>query len=174
MSTIVNGNNIEKLMLLQEDLIKAYKKTERRQCTMRRRNQQRHHSTTSHRPHLEGAIHESRGGRRADGVGPPGGCAMRPNTRMMLLAACFLLPNFAGFAVFTLGPVLFSFVASFTNWNLMHTVPFRFVGLDNYIALVQDPRFWLYFVNTVYFMLGMPIAIAGSLFLADVEHGCAA
>jgi len=81
-------------------------------------------------------------------------------------ALCFLLPNFLGFCTFTLGPVVFSLGASFTNWNLMKTVPLRWVGFANYVKLVHEPKFWLYFVNTAYLMLGMPIAIAGSLFLA--------
>lgn len=90
------------------------------------------------------------------------------NTKRLsvLTAFCFLLPNFAGFCVFTLGPVLYSMGASFTNWTLMKTVPPRWVGLDNYVRLFHTPEFWLYLVNTGYLMLGMPIAIAGSLFFA--------
>ena len=30
----------------------------------------------------------------------------------------------------------------------------------------NDPRFWYYFYNTVYLMLGLPFSVAGSLFLA--------
>jgi len=81
-------------------------------------------------------------------------------------ALCFLLPNFLGFVVFVAGPVLFSLGVSFTNWDLQRTVPFRFVGFENFVALAHDPEFWLYFVNTAYLMLGMPLAIAGSLALA--------
>ena len=91
---------------------------------------------------------------------------MSSKVRLTLIAVLFLLPNFLGFCVFTAGPVLFSLVASFTNWNLMKTVPFHFVWFDNFIQLVHDQEFWLYFVNTIYFMFGMPISIAGSLFLA--------
>lgn len=82
------------------------------------------------------------------------------------IALVFLLPNFLGFLVFMLGPVVFSLGASFTNWNLMRTVPLRFTGFENFHALFQSEDFWLYSINTLYFMLGMPIAIAGSLFLA--------
>jgi len=82
------------------------------------------------------------------------------------VAMAFLLPNFLGFVVFTAGPVLFSLTVSFTNWNLQQTVPFAWTGAQNYVEMVADPQFWLYFANTVYLMLGMPVAIAGSLFLA--------
>ena len=78
----------------------------------------------------------------------------------------FLLPNFLGFVVFTAGPVLFSLGIAFTNWDLQRTVPFRFIGLRNFIEMFSDPEFWLYFLNTAYLMLGMPVAIGGSLLLA--------
>lgn len=90
--------------------------------------------------------------------------------RTTLIAACFLLPNFLGFVVFLLGPVGFSLGASFTNWSLVQETPLRWVGLDNYADLVRSQDFWLYFTNTVYLMLGLPLSIAASLFLAILLH----
>ena len=81
-------------------------------------------------------------------------------------ALAFLLPNFLGFLVFTAGPLLFSLGVAFTNWNLQRTEPFHWVGLGNFFELFGEQEFWLYFLNTAYFMLGMPVAIAGSLILA--------
>ena len=81
-------------------------------------------------------------------------------------AMVFLAPNFLGFLTFTVGPVLFSLFISFSNWNLQRTIPFQWTGLGNFLELLHDPNFWLYFVNTGYLMLGMPLSIAGSLFLA--------
>ncbi len=91
---------------------------------------------------------------------------MRKGQSTTIIAMLFLLPNFLGFGVFMLGPVLFSLGASFTNWNLMRTVPLRWVGLENFAKLFSSQEFWLYFINTVYLMLGMPVSIAGSLLLA--------
>ena len=85
-------------------------------------------------------------------------------------ALLFLAPNFLGFFVFTAGPIVFSFAASLTNWNLERSVPLRFVGLKNYGDLWHDNEFWLFLANTVYLMLGMPIAIAGSLWIATLLH----
>jgi multiple sugar transport system permease protein len=93
---------------------------------------------------------------------------MSRNTRITLVGFCFILPNFVGFCTFTLGPVLFSLAAAFTNWNLMKTVPFRFVWFDNFAKLFSSPDFWLYSINTIYLMVGMPFAIGGSLFLAII------
>lgn len=76
------------------------------------------------------------------------------------------MPNFLGFAVFTAGAVLFSLVVSFSNWNLQGTIPFQWVGLQNFKELLTDGKFWLYFANTIYLMLGIPVSVAGSLLLA--------
>ncbi|MBI3919830.1 MAG: sugar ABC transporter permease [Armatimonadetes bacterium] len=84
----------------------------------------------------------------------------------LLSALGFLLPNFLGFVIFTAGPVLFSLGVSFSNWNLQQTIPFQWIGFGNFVELFHDPQFWLYFANTGYLMLGMPVAIAGSLFMA--------
>jgi len=78
----------------------------------------------------------------------------------------FLMPNFIGVLVFCVGPVLFSLIISFSNWNLQHTQPFRWIGLQNFLDLVTSQDFWLYFINTAYLMLGFPFAIGGSLLLA--------
>lgn len=88
------------------------------------------------------------------------------SNRDLKAAVAFLLPNFLGFCVFTAGPVIFSLVVAFSNWNLMRTIPFRWIGFENFGEMFGDPKFWLYFINTGYLMLGMPIAIACSLFLA--------
>jgi multiple sugar transport system permease protein len=81
-------------------------------------------------------------------------------------AFLFLMPNFLGFLVFCVGPVLFSLIVSFSNWNLQQTQPFRWVGFQNFFDLVTSQEFWLYFINTAYLMLGLPFAIGGSLILA--------
>jgi multiple sugar transport system permease protein len=81
-------------------------------------------------------------------------------------AILFLLPNLLGFLIFTVGPVLFSLVVSFSNWRLQRTVPFQWIGLTNFAELFHTEDFWLYTINTLYLMIGIPISIAGSLALA--------
>ncbi len=44
----------------------------------------------------------------------------------------FLMPNFAGFLLFTLFPVVLSLGMAFTNWTLKPSVPREFVGLRNF------------------------------------------
>jgi multiple sugar transport system permease protein len=84
----------------------------------------------------------------------------------VLVALLFLLPNLLGFVVFTAGPVVFSLVASLTNWNLQEPNTTSFVWGANYVELFHDKEFWLYLLNTIYFMLGIPVSIVGSLWLA--------
>lgn len=83
-----------------------------------------------------------------------------------LMAMLFLLPNLLGFLVFTVGPVLFSLIVSFSNWRLQRTVPFAWVGFANFSEMFHTQEFWLFILNTVYLMAGIPISIAGSLLLA--------
>jgi multiple sugar transport system permease protein len=88
--------------------------------------------------------------------------------RDFLAALAFLLPNFIGFLAFTAGPVLLSLYMSFTNWSMRKSIPLEWVGFRNYTDLFSDGDFWFYLYNTGYFMLGIPFAIAGSMFLANL------
>jgi ABC-type sugar transport system permease subunit len=49
-------------------------------------------------------------------------------------------PNMVLFAVFTFWPIFFTFYLSFTDWNMIRPVR-TFVGLENYLTLVQNPLF---------------------------------
>ncbi len=93
------------------------------------------------------------------------------------IAMLFLAPNIVGFAVFTLIPVIAAIALSLFEWNLFH--PPKFVGLGNFINLLgwhkekagwvaNDPEFWKYLGNTLFFMLAIPVNMAGSMFLAIV------
>src|SRR2546423_1909987 len=85
-------------------------------------------------------------------------------------ATLFLLPNFLGFLAFIAGPVLVALFAAFTNWDLQEPGKVHWIGLENFRELLRDRNFWLYFINTLYLMLGIPLAIAGSLILAMLLH----
>jgi multiple sugar transport system permease protein len=76
-------------------------------------------------------------------------------------------PALAILAVFFLGPVLASFALSLTDFDVYAIADLdrlRFVGVGNYRALLESPRFWLAVRNTAYFVLvGGPLSIAVSL-----------
>ncbi len=60
----------------------------------------------------------------------------------------FVTPFLLGLLVFRLLPFLYTFVISFTNWNLMMGEK-SFTGLDNYKRLLSDKNFYIALRNTV-------------------------
>jgi multiple sugar transport system permease protein len=54
----------------------------------------------------------------------------------------FISPWIVGFLLLTLVPVVATFVFTFLNLRLNQQQPVRFVGLDNYADLLNDPRAW--------------------------------
>ncbi|OIO74515.1 MAG: hypothetical protein AUJ85_05390 [Elusimicrobia bacterium CG1_02_37_114] len=88
----------------------------------------------------------------------------RKNWQDIIAGYTFILPNFTGFLVFTSIPVIASLVLAFLSWDIL--TPAKFVGFNNFITLFKDKDFWYYLYNTVFFMLGIPLSMAFSLFLA--------
>lgn len=79
----------------------------------------------------------------------------------------FLSPFFILFGVFGLAPILFTVYVSFFNWDLLGTQ--EWVGLDNYIELVQDSRFYSSLGNTLsIFLLSSVPQLISALLLALV------
>lgn len=78
----------------------------------------------------------------------------------------FISPWIIGFCAFTLFPMLFSFITSFTNWNGL-VLP-EFVGMKNYIQiLANDNSFWLSLRNTLYYVgISVPLNTVISIVLA--------
>jgi ABC-type sugar transport system permease subunit len=70
--------------------------------------------------------------------------------RNTLVGLSFILPNFAGFFVFVLIPVLFSLVLSVMKWDGFN--PMKFVALDNFFTIFRDSVFrasiWRTFLYT--------------------------
>ncbi|MCU1404203.1 MAG: sugar transporter permease [Glaciihabitans sp.] len=60
----------------------------------------------------------------------------------------YVAPFFLLFGLVGLFPLGYTFVVSLNDWNLL-TGPAGFVGLDNYIAELNDPFFWNSLLNTV-------------------------
>ncbi len=82
-----------------------------------------------------------------------------------LTAYSFIAPNFIGFAVFTLGPIIFAFMLAFMHWDGSN--PIEFAGLDNFFKLFRDRVFQAAFWNTIiYTGFTVPLTLACSLGLA--------
>ena len=92
--------------------------------------------------------------------------------RNTLIAYSFLAPNFLGFILFTLVPVIFSIGLSFMNWGGGASI--TWAGLDNFRFIFRDFSFTksnlgISLRNTMYYTLAtVPLTIACSLGLAMV------
>jgi multiple sugar transport system permease protein len=107
----------------------------------------------------------------ADDLGPP-----RPRRRLgraadalrrpeLFWALLFLSPWLIGFVVFTAGPMVWSLVLSFTDYDVLN--PPRYVGLENWSQLLQDPRLLKSLRNTFFYAaLHVPLSMAVALGLA--------
>ncbi len=77
----------------------------------------------------------------------------------------YILPALIIVLVFRTLPILSSFTASFTDYDIggFH----GFVGFANYARMLSDARFWQSVLNTVFFVLGVvPAGLLIPLFLA--------
>lgn len=83
------------------------------------------------------------------------------------MGLAFSSPFLIGLVVFTLYPTGASAYYSFTDFNLFQ--PPRWVGLDNYQAMLHDERLGKAIVNTLYItILGVPLSIVLALAGAHV------
>lgn len=79
----------------------------------------------------------------------------------------FISPWIIGFGLFTLIPMIASFVYSFTDWNMFQKA--QNVGLSNYKKLFHDEMFWKALYNTFYYALFYVIlSTLLSLFIAVI------
>lgn len=86
----------------------------------------------------------------------------RKNT---LTALSFIAPNFIGFFLFTLIPVIFSLILAFMKWDSFGTP--EFVGLKNFSKMLNDDTFWISLKNTFLYTIGVvPLTLICSLGLA--------
>lgn len=96
---------------------------------------------------------------------PPARRRSRLRLRNTLIGWSFILPNFIGFALLTLVPVVVLFYMSFTNWNVFGKADFT--GLANFQRLVGDGSFRIALLNTLYYSaMHIPLTIVVSLGLA--------
>ncbi|PWJ50235.1 carbohydrate ABC transporter membrane protein 1, CUT1 family [Quadrisphaera granulorum] len=103
-------------------------------------------------------------------AGASGAPASRRRRRQAIVAWGFCLPFVAVFTVFMLGPLLGSFAMSFTDFTARDIrTPFavNVVGIDQYSALLSDPRFLRSLgVTAVFVVVGIPITMLVALALA--------
>lgn len=87
-------------------------------------------------------------------------------------AFIFLLPVMLIMCVFIFYPIVDSFRISTLNWNGI-SADTTFIGLDNWVKLIQDKSFWLAFKNNIIIMvcsiiIQIPIGLAEATFIEFV------
>ena len=88
-------------------------------------------------------------------------------TKRDLVAYSFIAPNFIGFCVFTLIPIIFAFALAFMKWDGSN--PIQWAGISNFTRLWKDTFFIAAFKNTIIYCIGtVPLTMIASLALAIV------
>lgn len=91
----------------------------------------------------------------------------RMKVREAIAGYLCLLPNFLGFAVFTVIPVIMGFMISLTDYQGFPG--FKFVGFSNYVTMFHDALFLSALKNNIiYAVLVVPLTLIASLLLALV------
>ena len=91
--------------------------------------------------------------------------ATKREVRKAMVAYSFIAPNFLGFAIFTLGPIILAFIMAFTEWDGSN--PMKFIGIQNFANLFGNDRFVAALKNTiVYSIFTVPLTLVAALALA--------
>lgn len=84
----------------------------------------------------------------------------------------FILPGLFFLLAIDLFPLIYSLGISLYSWWLARPRDIRFIGLDNYQALLTDPAFYRATVNSLVFMLGaVPLEFLAGLGMALLFSG---
>lgn len=96
----------------------------------------------------------------------------RRSGRQTLTGLAFIGPNFLLMIVFWLFPVVFAFVLSFTNWDLLSGLQgIEFIGFTNYLSLPSDTKFLHSLLNNLYFTASVvPMTVILGLTAAVIIH----
>ena len=104
--------------------------------------------------------------RTAEAAPPASGRSWRDDLTGWAFAAPFVIL----FVIFLAFPILASFFLSFTSFglrDLANPVGASVVGIQNYIDLLSDEKFWKALFNTVYFVVvGVPLTLVIGLLIA--------
>lgn len=99
------------------------------------------------------------------------------NRRLNLYPYFFITPFILIFAVFSIFPIIFTFISSFSEWNGFDSM--RGIGFRNYLDLFKDPVFIKSIINTFKIMaimlpleviIALVIAFVLNTYLQEIKH----
>lgn len=93
---------------------------------------------------------------------------MGPTQRKNLFAfIAFISPWILGYLIFTVGPILATFVLSLTRYDIVHSP--AFIGFENYLTIFKNKLFWQSLKVTAYYVGGnVPLVIIFSMILGSL------
>jgi len=96
--------------------------------------------------------------------------------RERMVIVLFLLPALVLFMSFIAYPVFNTIVLSFQSWRGIYGAPRDFVGIANYVRVLQSENFWNALLNSVYFMIGgfgvlLPLSFGLALLITSNMRG---
>lgn len=93
-------------------------------------------------------------------------------TREAWLGYLYITPELLGILLLYIFPLTFSLYLSFTEWNLVGGLKaIKFIGLDNYVRMLQDEKFYGALKNNMMFTLvTVPVGMLAALFLSVLIH----
>jgi ABC-type sugar transport system permease subunit len=108
---------------------------------------------------------------RRDVAGRVAPVAPRHGWRQDLIGWSFAAPFVLLFGIFMALPILAALALSFTSFGLRdleNPIGTSVVGVQNYVDVFADPKFWKSLGNTVYFVLvGVPLTLVLGLVIAN-------
>ena len=66
------------------------------------------------------------------------------------IGGLFLAPSFLIIILICAFPLIYSIYMSFFSWELASPLPKRFIGVENYLNIFQDSRFWFSLLRSIY------------------------
>ncbi|OAA31575.1 hypothetical protein AT15_05740 [Kosmotoga arenicorallina S304] len=87
---------------------------------------------------------------------------MKRETRRKWAGFLFVLPGLLSYLIWTIYPIIKSFLMSLYKWNINPRIPNKFVGLSNYMKLFQDDKFYTALINTLKYVI---VTVPGQMVL---------
>ena len=91
----------------------------------------------------------------------------RKEKRDVFAFLAFVSPWIVGYLLFTVGPIIATFILSLTSYNIVS--PPQFIGFGNYREIFNDKLFWQSLKVTLYYVAGnVPLVIILSMVLGTL------
>lgn len=85
--------------------------------------------------------------------------------RQRMMGYLFILPNMLGVIVFFLTPAIFSLILTLTDYQFANP-NYKFIGLDNFMRLFEDEKFYDAIKNTLLYLASVPVSLVAAFLVA--------